>query len=123
MNVATAAQLGVVSLLIIGTSCAKKPSVHLSITNSSTQSIEWAWLDLGKDTVEFGVIGGGGGGATYMFYPKPIPQQVRLRLVDEARRTNAFDVSLVGVYSPGQSGVLDFEITQSGITPHLNPKP
>jgi hypothetical protein len=124
MNRDAVARLVTLSLLVIGASCAEKPSVHLSITNSSTQIIEWAWLDLDRDTVEFGVIGGGGGGGkTYMYYQKPIPQRVRLRLVDQARRTNDFDVSLGGVYTPGRSGVLNFDITSSGITPQFRPSP
>ena len=113
--------------MILWVSCERSPRherADITLHNGTTQSFAWATVFIGDNKIEFGVLDPNapvGGGATYMYFDKPITEQVRVKLIDTNHKTNEFVVSVKGVYDPKRVGELVLDVTPTGVIPRFDP--
>jgi hypothetical protein len=98
-----------------------RPGVDVTLLNKTTNEVAWSEVWFGKHRIEFGILGGGGGG-TYLDYNKPITENATVKLTDPDHKVREYQVSLKGIYPPKTSGSLALEITPEGVVPRFTPK-
>lgn len=90
-----------------------RPRVDVELKNESGDELSDVSVWFGGTSYKAGILPVGVF-KDYMYYPAPITETARVEWTDMAGRRQTRQVDLSQVYTPGQSGLLQIAITESG---------
>jgi hypothetical protein len=123
MKILNLLQLGVCSLVVFCAGCvsaANDSRVDVELKNLSIKKLTDVAVWFGDAKCTAGILSPGIF-ADYMYYPAPITPEARVEWKDASGQQHTKTVDLSNVYQPGQSGILQIAITETGVEAKLLP--